>query len=424
MSKKLLVAERLILASLIILLPAQTGKHFWPAFAFINGIRIDYLSPTLYLTDILIIVIVLAALIRKRQKKEKKFLHWKSTVILGCCIFYILLNIKSSSRPALSLYSWLKLGLLTALFWYIKNEAAVVVKYLRRFLPLALTYSSLLAIAQVLNQASLSGPLYLLGERWFTIATPGIARTQALGRLLLRPYATFPHPNALAGFLVVSQIFLFFTGKKEDKQNAPANWIVLSLGSLVVALSFSQSAWYLATIAVIVQLLRKYQRKAIPWALALIAVALFIFLKVPPEKESLTQRKIVSEAALTMIKEDPATGVGLGNFIPNLDSRVQGNQTFSSPFLFYQPAHNVFLLWGAETGLIGLCALIWLFCKALQTAKKKDMQSAYFSLCSVLLLGLIDHYWFTLQQTRLLLTILLATSLSKSSHSVKIKQSL
>ena len=40
---------------LILFLPTQFGKHFFPAFSFVSGVRVDYLSPTLYLTDILVL---------------------------------------------------------------------------------------------------------------------------------------------------------------------------------------------------------------------------------------------------------------------------------------------------------------------------------------------------------------------------------
>src|SRR5438105_4334390 len=39
---------------LLFLLPTQLGKHFWPEFSFVQGLRIDYLSPTLYVTDMLV----------------------------------------------------------------------------------------------------------------------------------------------------------------------------------------------------------------------------------------------------------------------------------------------------------------------------------------------------------------------------------
>ena len=40
----------------LVLLPAQLGKHFWPEWSVILGRRIDYLSPTIYLSDMMILL--------------------------------------------------------------------------------------------------------------------------------------------------------------------------------------------------------------------------------------------------------------------------------------------------------------------------------------------------------------------------------
>ena len=41
----------------IFLLPTQLAYHFWPNWALVYGIRVDYLAPAVYLTDILVIAI-------------------------------------------------------------------------------------------------------------------------------------------------------------------------------------------------------------------------------------------------------------------------------------------------------------------------------------------------------------------------------
>ena len=41
----------------ILLLPTQTSLHFWPDFAYVFGIRVDYLAPAIYLTDIVLFVL-------------------------------------------------------------------------------------------------------------------------------------------------------------------------------------------------------------------------------------------------------------------------------------------------------------------------------------------------------------------------------
>jgi hypothetical protein len=48
----------LLLYIFLLLLPAQLGKHFFPNFAFISGVPIDYLAPALFLTDIIAVLLI------------------------------------------------------------------------------------------------------------------------------------------------------------------------------------------------------------------------------------------------------------------------------------------------------------------------------------------------------------------------------
>ena len=52
-------AENFLLILFLLLIPTQLGKHFWPDWSSVLGIRIDYLSPTLYLVDIVWLVWVM-----------------------------------------------------------------------------------------------------------------------------------------------------------------------------------------------------------------------------------------------------------------------------------------------------------------------------------------------------------------------------
>ena len=62
--------EKILFSLLVVLLPAQIGKHFWPKEAFVRGIRIDYLSPTLFLTDLVIIALIIFWVLDKTEKIE------------------------------------------------------------------------------------------------------------------------------------------------------------------------------------------------------------------------------------------------------------------------------------------------------------------------------------------------------------------
>ena len=88
---------------LILLLPSQLAYHFWPSWSLVYGIRVDYLSPTLYLTDLIILGLFLTSRLRVR-------------VPLFIIIFSVL-NILISSFPLLTIYKWLRL---LEYFWLFK----------------------------------------------------------------------------------------------------------------------------------------------------------------------------------------------------------------------------------------------------------------------------------------------------------------
>src|SRR3989344_6346282 len=54
---KLKRVENVLLFLTILFLPTQLGRHFWPEFSFIYSLPIDYLSPTLYLWDLLVVLL-------------------------------------------------------------------------------------------------------------------------------------------------------------------------------------------------------------------------------------------------------------------------------------------------------------------------------------------------------------------------------
>src|SRR5215469_9265549 len=50
--------ESLLLSLFFLLLPTQLGKHSWPDFSYVSGIRIDYLSPIIYVTDVILVLLL------------------------------------------------------------------------------------------------------------------------------------------------------------------------------------------------------------------------------------------------------------------------------------------------------------------------------------------------------------------------------
>src|SRR3989304_7707933 len=154
---------------LVILLPTQLGYHFWPDWSFVLGRRLDFLAPTVYLTDVLVALTLISWLASERHKFTRHVIPViLLTVFAGINIWFAI------SWPV-ALSKWIKVGEFILLGYYIvktRPRAALV----NRQLALGVIFTSLLALVQFFLQGSLGGLAWFLGERSFRGDTPGIAR--------------------------------------------------------------------------------------------------------------------------------------------------------------------------------------------------------------------------------------------------------
>ncbi len=396
---------------LVLLLPLQLGRHFWSEWTQVLGLPVDYLSPTLYLTDLLVAAVLIAWW--WQEKKRFKVNRWPSVIKrywwFGAIFLFLFLNSFLALNSGAAFYKLIKIIEFSLLGLYIAREK-LVLRDLRMPLSGAIIYSSLIALAQFAKQASLDGLFWWLGERTFNIITPGIAKAIIGGRLILRPYAAFSHPNVLAGFLLISMILI--AGKKEQsKFPQMIRWATLSLGSIALFLSFSRVAWFVGLLIGFWFLVQRWlgkKRSLIALvAFSILLGGLFYSLVTPLSgEEAIDQRLALANVAMEMVKANPLAGVGINNFISQLPYYWQ---QFGATY-WLQPVHNIFLLVAAETGLIGLMTFFWLLILTFRRLLSPPQPILILGLSAALVLGLFDHYWLTLQQTQLLLTIIFGLS--------------
>jgi O-antigen ligase len=448
--------------ALIILLPTQLGYHFWPEWAMVLGRRVDYLSPTLYLTDVLIVLVLLfwaASWISGIRNRESRIMiNTKRTVLASKTIIrnslfiipllFIFTNIYFAVSRPVAVYSWMKLLEFSLLGVYIvktRPEARKIVLAL----SVAVLYSSLLAIVQFVLRHSVGGPMWMLGERMFSESTPGIARadinfslfTYHVSLFRLRPYATFPHPNVLGGFIAVS-LPLFIAsmchrvraskkitnsflrqfnnltiqqfGFLLERLEKPYLITVIASGLVALVLTFSRSAWAAGMVGILIvcrkQIVASKVRLALS-VLAVLAACYFLFTTFSVNDESVVVRQQLNTSAVKIWQSSPLFGAGLGNFLVALPSHIPSRAVY-----FLQPVHNIYLLLLSEIGLvgIGIIAIIIYFYLNHESGimnhektKKVSQTIIHYSLFIILFLGLVDHYPLSLQQGRLLLTILI-----------------
>ncbi len=434
--------HRTLFYILLILLPTQIGLHFWPSWSFVLGRRVDYLSPTLFLTDIIVVALLICwffdSLSVFRNKKKIHTIINRSPLVfltLGVFICFIIDNIMHAVNVPVAIYAWIKFFEYAVLGLYIvKTKPAVNIVSL--CLGAAMFYSSVIAISQFFLRHSVGGVLWWIGERTFSLETPGIAKialcnlTRLSCPIFLRPYATLPHPNVLGGFLGVVLLLVGTTDFEAFKKIIPRRvhidhliflflqWILLIVGAASLILTFSRSAWamvLLASAAVLIlrHLNKQKVRVLLIGILIFFAVVIFYIFSAHFSDESLVVREQLNNAALSIIQAHPLVGVGLGNFLVALPTFIPSRQIY-----FLQPVHNIYLLFISEVGFFGvmlftlICYVLMTnlrkFCKAGETANERF--AIRISLLGLLFVGLIDHYSVTVQQGQLLLTLLISMS--------------
>lgn len=412
---KLMKLHRQLFWLLILLLPVQLGRHFWFEWTQVLGLPIDYLSPTVYLTDFLVVAVLFFWWwdIKRRLTIDDLRLVFQKYWWVGAVLFYLLITSLLAQNSGVALYKFVKIIEFVLLGFYVARNNYPP-SALRLPLSLAVAYSSLIAIFQFVKQASLGGVFWWLGERNFNLITPGIAKAIISGRLILRPYATFPHPNVLAGFILVS-LMLIVTSDTSQVTRKIIKWVALISGGIAIILSFSRAVWLVGLIVGFLALLkhfggggkRKYLRVGVVLLVLLIAIGVFFsFAKNLSGKEALSQRFSLAQIAIKMIKAHPLVGVGLNNFIPQLPNYWQ---QFGMTY-WLQPVHNIYLLVATEIGLVGLLIFLWLLILTFKKLLVANRWPLIIALSVILVLGFFDHYWLTLQQSQLLLTIVLGLS--------------
>lgn len=407
--------HRKLFVLLILLLPTQLGYHFWPEESFVFGLKVDYLSPTVYLTDVVVFLILSAWWFGKKTEGVKKRLGGilkKPLAAVALALFLINVFVIAQNQTAAA-YKLLKVVEVAFLAGYVyATKPRFTQKPLYQAFSIAVIYSSVIGIIQVFKGHTINGFFWLLGERSFDFSTPGIALQAIKGEEYLRAYSVFSHPNSFAGFLLVSFLFLF-------PAKTTTGTVALLLGSLALFLTFSQGAW-LAGGLIAVFLLRKWWQKEAPkrslFSILLVPLFLTIAALSPTfgrqpllNTEEIVLRKGLAQSAGQMFSASPLLGVGLNNFVVRLPE-FSGTPQVS---WWLQPVHNIFLLVLAETGIVGIAFFLWFLYLLLKKARKKELGVA---LIAVLVTGSLDHYWLTLQQNLFLFSILTGLVLSQAEN--------
>ncbi len=293
-------------------------------------------------------------------------------------------------------------------------------------LIIGLVWNSVLASTQVALQSQTG--LAFLGEFPVNPASSGTVVVQAEGIRWLRPYGLLPHPNMLAGFLVVALLAAFVWVLTWQRRLWPFAVGVFTFGLWAFLLTFSRSAWLgfgIGLALILLLTIRKWwgNRKLMLRFAGMVAVmavtATVFFIVYRPflaaragiggesvELRSTSDRIVYNQIAFTAIQQSPILGTGIGNF-PWYAAKYLATETDFD--LKGQPVHNIYLSAWSELGIIGLGLFICIIGLTLLLGFKNvaNAQSAtttlyyagaFGAVAAFLLIGLFDHYTWTIIQ--------------------------
>lgn len=410
---KLKKIENVLLFLILLSLPTQLGKHFWPDSSYIFSLRVDYLSPTIFFWDILVVILLLVWLLQKPQVRK---------LALNLLLFFLLtqaVSLLGAKNIGAGLVRLEQYGLSGLFAVYL---ASFDFKSLSRrvflVLFLGVLAETLIASGQFLHGSTLG--LWILGERSFTISTPGIAKFDFYGFQFLRPYGTFPHPNVLAGYLLVIMVLwlqfaVYNSSKKRITDNvykaklekagklkplvSNLTKITMLLCGFTIFITMSRAVLLTGFLSMFL-LLEKRWRTLLVLSLVVLSPILFIRFSSLFNFDSLTvlRREELIGSAWQLFLKSPLFGIGLNNFIPAMATNM-----IIGPSRFLQPVHNIILLALSETGIVGMIGLIFLvgypIAKLLKLPPKPYHKYPILMIWVIILfLGMFDHYFLTLPQ--------------------------
>lgn len=400
--------SRSVFYVLVALLPLNLGKHFEVYDSYVWGILSDYLVPTVYLQDLLIIVLLVLWVKEKGFPTTGQigvFLNIRLVRALIFFLFSLFLSTLISERFIPSLFIFIRALLYALLAFYISLELSVEKDFFNviKIISYSVIFLSVLSAAQFLKQGSLFNNYLILGEQPYSYSTWGVLKENVLGKSVIPSYGLFRHPNIFGGFLSVLLLWLFPYLKRNTLHK-----VAFFSGILSLLLTFSYVAWGSTLLGLVLgsyinnhTLKKEAKRKAVMLTLGLVLVVTLILpLAATSQNPSLSRRGRFFNISVETAKENFLYGVGPGNFVS-----VLGDISFN------QPVHNIFLLILAESGIFAFVFfIVILFLTIRDSVSPLHFSVFLISLLQIIFVGSLDHYFWTIHQTLLLLWIVLGFS--------------
>lgn len=394
---------------------------FFNALSYKTGQYSDFTSLSLYAGDL--IILIWLGYIVSRGTILRILSTWEWSLFILAAFSTLL---PDNGLISLNIYALTRLFLLFVAYGTVKAHGLSISNMVMRVFLVFSGAQAALGTLQFWLQRSVG--LNPLGEHILSPNLEGIAKIIVGGETYLRAYGTFPHPNPLSAFLLTGTLvalYFLFNAKQNKSRALYAGALLLHILGLTV--TFSRAAFLgLAVTAAayfgyrLIKRVNFRQAMAVGGTLAAcIAISAALYWPYLQARNTTSdsaslERIFYAKVGWELIKANPIAGVGIGESVLHMQ---QYSPVTLEPWQ-HQPVHHYFLLTAAEMGILAAILLLYFFLKHLWgtvrlvpiTQNSSGMPLA--ALLACLLLGYLvlmqfDHYFYTLQQTQLLLWLVL-----------------
>jgi O-antigen ligase len=379
---------------------------------FVEGIYVNYLVPTISILDLGILIALVSVVV---ERGFSLYLDLFKDLRNGLVILFLFLFVQNlflsdfnSLLFSLRLFSLILLFL--SMLQITKEERwdkTVKEKILTSGIVILLTNVLLqgtLGVIQFKRGSSLG--IDFLGESEIVSGMMASSFVELSGQLFLRAYGTFPHPNVLGGFLLLG----IFLGIYLYQRRRLTGSLLIGVSFLAMVFTFSRIHILLSGLVILVFLSKQilFKKKS------LLSISFSPLLLVERFQNlfnsgdrSWSERWDLVKASFRVIKENWLIGVGGGNFVKGMEGFVPRT---SRGILLTQPVHNIFLLCLSEFGFLGFFLIFYALFYTIINIKNFKKISLYGLLIILVLMviGLFDHYLFSLPQGMVILASFLS----------------
>ncbi len=449
---------------LVLLVPVNLAKNFISPNSYVSGVLVDYLIPSIYLTDILVLATLALWVVdeflrlylfhnfsfKSYALTFKSFFN-RRVVIIGYLLLMFILSLlfatDFSFAPSFYKFGRYLLFSLLAVYTYFNYSNKDDFNKISTLLASSALFQSFISLVQWVNGRSFFNNYLFFGEQPFTYKTPGLVYKDYFGELKLAPYGTFPHPNVLSGFLVfVLLVLLMYTFKKGLKPLVVCAWLysliilLLTKGSVAIfgfLLGIAFFGLYIGLRFLVVKYVAKGSHSVkeaavgkLRAALLIVVVLFFVLINAlsvysavnmgfGSKSHSVYRRVDLINASLKMFGSHPLSGVGLNKFTLELNN----NGGVRGVIRFIQPVHNIFFLILSECGVVSLTLFCMLLVSCFYYFSRPRVFLYFVLLFVIVFISNFDHYFLTLQQGQLLFWLTLGMGASTIKQDAEIEKS-